>query len=274
MELDNLDRARKQKKAVEDDGSVLTCLQDYRCLCDCVLVVVKVRQGSSTVAGTVILSLACSFRFSIACQRFMFAGLVFAWWYSSEAFFRACDARLVLPVASLQHAGIVCVRGARRGGGGGGLLLPSAASEGCCDACGRWELQDEECVQAVLTSLEVAASDVRFAPKLADACFEDRHSFCSSVPPGSARVLGCLQEKCATALLLTPANILAPHVSPFNARGPSTSDDVKRRKLTARQSWNTLICSKSSPPRFVLHVAFGCAPCQIRFCSDAKHDSG
>ena len=132
---------------------------------------------------------------------------------------------------------IVCVHEAGRGvgGGGGGLLLPSAASEGCCDACGRWELQDEECVQAVLTSLEVAASDVRFAPKLADACFEDRHSFCSSVPPGSARVLGCLQEKCAAALLLIPANIFAPHASPFNAQGASTSDDVKRRKLTARQ---------------------------------------
>lgn len=69
----------------------------------------------------------------------------------------------------------------------------------------------------MLTSLEVAASDVRFAPKLADACFEDRHSFCTSVPPGSARVLGCLQEKCATALPLTPVKVPGPHASPLDA---------------------------------------------------------
>ncbi len=54
---------------------------------------------------------------------------------------------------------------------------------------------------AVHQSLEKATSDVRFAPKLSDACFEDRHNFCSSVPPGSARVLGCLQEKCDPASL-------------------------------------------------------------------------
>lgn len=66
MELDNLDRAREQKKTVEDDGSVLTCLQDYRCLCDCVLVVAGELQRSSTVVGVLVQSLARSFSSSLA----------------------------------------------------------------------------------------------------------------------------------------------------------------------------------------------------------------
>lgn len=31
VELENLEKGRKAKKQVEDDGSVITCLQDYRC---------------------------------------------------------------------------------------------------------------------------------------------------------------------------------------------------------------------------------------------------
>lgn len=45
--------------------------------------------------------------------------------------------------------------------------------------------------------MEYAASDIRFDVPLADACYEDRQDFCSGVPPGSARVIRCLQDRSA-----------------------------------------------------------------------------
>ncbi len=44
--------------------------------------------------------------------------------------------------------------------------------------------------------MEYASSDIRFDVPLADACFEDRQEFCANVPPGSARVIRCLQDRC------------------------------------------------------------------------------
>ena len=48
--------------------------------------------------------------------------------------------------------------------------------------------------------MEYASSDIRFDVPLAEACFDDRQDFCSGVPPGSARVIRCLQDKCARSL--------------------------------------------------------------------------
>ena len=41
--------------------------------------------------------------------------------------------------------------------------------------------------------MELASSDIRFDVPLADACYEDRRSYCAAVPPGSARVVRCLE---------------------------------------------------------------------------------
>ena len=43
--------------------------------------------------------------------------------------------------------------------------------------------------------MEYASSDIRFDVPLAEACFEDRQDFCANVPPGSARVIRCLQDR-------------------------------------------------------------------------------
>ena len=43
--------------------------------------------------------------------------------------------------------------------------------------------------------MEYASSDIRFDVPLAEACFEDRQEFCANVPPGSARVIRCLQDR-------------------------------------------------------------------------------
>ena len=43
--------------------------------------------------------------------------------------------------------------------------------------------------------MEYASSDIRFDVPLADACYEDRQEFCANVPPGSARVIRCLQDR-------------------------------------------------------------------------------
>lgn len=51
------------------------------------------------------------------------------------------------------------------------------------------------CKSRVLKIMEYASSDIRFDVPLAEACFEDRQDFCSSVPPGSARVIRCLQDR-------------------------------------------------------------------------------
>ena len=45
--------------------------------------------------------------------------------------------------------------------------------------------------------MEFASSDIRFDVPLAEACSEDRQEFCANVPPGSARVIRCLQDRCA-----------------------------------------------------------------------------
>ena len=47
--------------------------------------------------------------------------------------------------------------------------------------------------------MEYASSDIRFDVPLADACFEDRQTFCQNVAPGSARVIRCLQDRCDAA---------------------------------------------------------------------------
>lgn len=46
--------------------------------------------------------------------------------------------------------------------------------------------------------MEYASSDIRFDVPLAEACFEDRQEFCANVPPGSARVIRCLQDRHAS----------------------------------------------------------------------------
>ena len=50
--------------------------------------------------------------------------------------------------------------------------------------------------------MEYASSDIRFDVPLADACYEDREAFCSTVQPGSARVIRCLQNRCCSRLAI------------------------------------------------------------------------
>ncbi len=63
----------------------------------------------------------------------------------------------------------------------------------------RDEIQVPACAARVQKIMEYASSDIRFDVPLAEACFEDRQEFCGSVPPGSARVIRCLQDRCARA---------------------------------------------------------------------------
>ena len=58
------------------------------------------------------------------------------------------------------------------------------------------ELRRPACKAAVHRSIERGAEDIRFGARLGTACWEDRQNFCSSVPPGSARVIRCLQSRC------------------------------------------------------------------------------
>ena len=53
------------------------------------------------------------------------------------------------------------------------------------------------CQARVVKTMEYASSDIRFDVSLAEACYEDRLAFCSTVEPGSARVIRCLQSRCA-----------------------------------------------------------------------------
>ena len=62
-------------------------------------------------------------------------------------------------------------------------------------AAGRDEIRNPGCKSRVLKIMEYASSDIRFDVPLAEACFEDRQDFCQSVPPGSARVIRCLQGR-------------------------------------------------------------------------------
>ena len=61
--------------------------------------------------------------------------------------------------------------------------------------CGREEINSPACQARVQKIMEYASSDIRFDVPLADACFEDREAFCSTVQPGSARVIRCLQSR-------------------------------------------------------------------------------
>jgi len=54
------------------------------------------------------------------------------------------------------------------------------------------DIKSEKCKQQVLKYQELAAEDIRFNSRLADACYQDRQSFCSNVQPGSARVIRCM----------------------------------------------------------------------------------
>lgn len=58
----------------------------------------------------------------------------------------------------------------------------------------REEIENPSCKARVTKVKELAASDIRFDIPLAEACYDDRRQFCSGVPPGSARVIRCLQD--------------------------------------------------------------------------------
>ena len=59
----------------------------------------------------------------------------------------------------------------------------------------RDDIMNPACKSRVLKIMEYASSDIRFDVPLAEACYEDRQDFCGSVPPGSARVIRCLQDR-------------------------------------------------------------------------------
>ncbi|CAK0736969.1 hypothetical protein CVIRNUC_000833 [Coccomyxa viridis] len=59
----------------------------------------------------------------------------------------------------------------------------------------REEIHSPACAARVVKIMEYASSDIRFDVPLAEACFEDRQEFCANVPPGSARVIRCLQDR-------------------------------------------------------------------------------
>lgn len=59
----------------------------------------------------------------------------------------------------------------------------------------RDEITDSACKSRVTRVKEVAASDIRFDIPLAEACYNDRRTFCANVRPGSARVIRCLQNR-------------------------------------------------------------------------------
>ncbi|WIA10935.1 hypothetical protein OEZ85_011100 [Tetradesmus obliquus] len=51
------------------------------------------------------------------------------------------------------------------------------------------------CKNMVYEYQQLAAQDIRFDVPLADACHTDRQKLCGNVPPGSARVIRCLQTQ-------------------------------------------------------------------------------
>eukprot|EP00884_Botryococcus_braunii_P022595 jgi/Botrbrau1/9019/Bobra.0148s0119.1 len=59
----------------------------------------------------------------------------------------------------------------------------------------RDSIQNPACKSRVLKMMEFASSDIRFDVALAQACYEDRMGLCGSIPPGSARVIRCLQDQ-------------------------------------------------------------------------------
>jgi len=78
----------------------------------------------------------------------------------------------------------------------------------CC-AC-RDEIENPSCKARVTKVKELAASDIRFDIPLAEACYDDRRQFCSGVPPGSARVIRCLQDRYDRSVVLSYA-LRMPH---------------------------------------------------------------
>lgn len=56
------------------------------------------------------------------------------------------------------------------------------------------EIRNEDCKSLVNKYMELAAQDIRFNAPLAEACYGDRIELCGDVPPGSARVIRCLQR--------------------------------------------------------------------------------
>ena len=74
---------------------------------------------------------------------------------------------------------------------GGAFLRP----KGPQTLARRDEIQSQACGARVQKIMEYASSDIRFDVPLADACYEDRQEFCANVPPGSARVIRCLQDR-------------------------------------------------------------------------------
>ncbi|WIA10933.1 hypothetical protein OEZ85_011098 [Tetradesmus obliquus] len=59
----------------------------------------------------------------------------------------------------------------------------------------RDEIKSDACKSQVHKYVELAAQDIRFDVPLADACYNDRMTLCAAVPPGSARVIRCLQSQ-------------------------------------------------------------------------------
>eukprot|EP00878_Enallax_costatus_P020866 GHUV01022075.1.p1 GENE.GHUV01022075.1~~GHUV01022075.1.p1 ORF type:complete len:715 (+),score=210.45 GHUV01022075.1:1362-3506(+) len=55
-------------------------------------------------------------------------------------------------------------------------------------------IQPGPCRSMVFEYQKLAAQDIRFDVPLADACHKDRQKLCANVPPGSARVIRCLQN--------------------------------------------------------------------------------
>ena len=77
--------------------------------------------------------------------------------------------------------------------------MPShAEADRSGDRVCRDEIRNPGCKARVQKIMEYAASDIRFDVPLADACYEDRQDFCAGVPPGSARVIRCLQDRCGS----------------------------------------------------------------------------
>jgi len=69
-------------------------------------------------------------------------------------------------------------------------MWPNTMRCGCRD-----EIENPSCKARVTKVKELAVSDIRFDIPLAEACYDDRRQFCSGVPPGSARVIRCLQDR-------------------------------------------------------------------------------
>ena len=76
---------------------------------------------------------------------------------------------------------------------------------------GRDEIANPGCKARVHKIMEYASTDIRFDVPLANACYEDRQDFCSNVPPGSARVIRCLQERYIQPVFLPPSNPAFSH---------------------------------------------------------------